>query len=196
MRPKVEGERRKYFRIIDEIDVTYRIVDAVDDEPEVNIIVQGFEKINADIQAALSELGQEQPKLATSLTLLNKKLDMMIAVAELESTQSQLDFSSHDEVNISACGIAFPSEEKLANDTRLELSLFLHASEQRITINGQVVGAHAIENSASKKYCVRVEFVDVDEVTREKLIQYILQRQRYLLKNLSEELYQGLSTAE
>jgi len=193
MRPKGEAERRKYFRIIDEIDVSYRIADAVEDDPEAVVITQGFESINTDIKASLDDLAQTQPQCAASLVLLNKKLDMMIAVAELESTQAQFSAYQLDEVSISACGIAFPAGEQLANDTLLDLSLYLHASEQRVAIRGQVVGCHPLESSDVKKFCLRVEFVDVDELTREDLIQYILQRQRYLLKNLSEELYQGLS---
>lgn len=193
MRPQGEDERRKYFRIIDEIDVDYRVVDSIEEDVDVSAITQGFEKINTDIKAVLEDLGGEQPKLAQGLALLNKKLDMMIAVAELENTQAQLAAYQLDEVSISACGIAFPANEQLANDTVLDLSLYLHASEQRIAIRGQVVGCQAIESDESEQYCLRVEFIEVDELTRENLIQYILQRQRYLLKNLSEELYQGLA---
>ena len=193
MRPIGKDERRKYFRIIDEIDVNYRVVDNVEDDADVSAISHGFEKINADIKTALDDLGDEQATLARGLTLLNKKLDMMIAVAELETTQAQLAAYQSEEVSISACGIAFPAQDQLANDTVLDLSLYLHASEQRIAIRGQVVGCQPIESQEPNKYCLRVEFIDVDESTREDLIQYILQRQRYLLKNLSEELYQGLS---
>lgn len=193
MRPQGDAERRKYFRIIDEIDVNYRVVDAVEGDEEAPAIAHGFAKINNDIKATLAELEGEQPKLVNSLSLLNKKLDMMIAVAELENTRTQLAAYRSEEVSISACGIAFPADEQLANDTVLDLSLLLHASEQYITMRGQVVGCQAIDSQESQKYCLRVEFIDVDEATRENLIQYILQRQRYLLKNLSEELYQGLS---
>lgn len=193
MRPQREDERRKYFRIIDEVDVSYRIADAVEDDSESHAIAHGFEQINHDIKTALDNLEGEQPQLAASLTLLNKKLDMMIAVSELENTQAQLAAYQLDEVSLSACGIAFPAQENLPNDTLLDLSLYLHASEQRVGIRGQVVGCQEIESDGAKKYCLRIEFVDVDEATRENLIQYVLQRQRYLLKNLSEELYQGIS---
>lgn len=193
MRPKIEGERRKYFRIIDEVDVSYQVVDGVEEVNESMVIVHSFEAINNDITVSLAALGDTQPEMASSLRLLNKKLDMMIAVAELESTQAQLSAVQVDEVSLSACGIAFPAEENLANDTILDLSLFLHASDQRVSIRGQVVGCQSIESDGDKKYCLRVEFIDVDEATRENLIHYMLERQRYLLRNLSEELYQGLS---
>ena len=193
MRPKIEGERRKYFRIIDEIDVSYHVVDAVAEDNESLAIVHGFEKVNNDIKLSLAQLEDSQPLMASSLALLNKKLDMMIAVAELENTQAQLSAYQLEEVSISACGIAFPAQESLPNDTLLDLSLYLHASDQRVAIRGQVVGCQSIESSGEKKHSLRVEFVDVDEATRENLIQYMLERQRYLLRNLSEELYQGLS---
>lgn len=193
MRPLREDERRKYFRIIDEVDVNYRIVDAVEEDDQSHVISHGFEEINNDIKATLDNLEAEQPQLAKSLLLLNKKLDMMIAVSELENAQAQLAAYQLDEVSLSACGIAFPTDEALSNDTLLDLSLYLHASEQQVAIRGQVVECQSIESDEGSKYCLRVEFVDVDETTRENLIQYVLERQRFLLKNLSEELYQGLS---
>ena len=192
MRPIGKDERRQYFRIIDEIDVSYQVVDESESD-QSHPVEHGFDKMNAEIKAALSDLNDDHPAVSTALGLLNKKLDMMIAVAELEHAQAQLAAYQADEVSISASGIAFPVKDQLANDTLLDLSLYLHASDQRVAIRGQVVGCQAVESDVEPKYCLRVEFIDVDDSTRENLIQYILQRQRYLLKNLSEDLYHGLS---
>lgn len=196
MRPIGKDERRQYFRIIDEIDVSYRVIDEAEADQELGAIEHGFEKINTDIHAMVSSLEGEHPVVAEGLALLNQKLDMMIAVAELDNAHAQLAAYHCDEVSLSASGIAFPADDQLTNDTLLDLSLHLHASDQRIIIRGRVVGCQSIQSEDSPKYFLRVEFVDVDESTHENLIQYVLQRQRYLLRNLSEDLYKGLSESE
>lgn len=183
--PKTGQERRQYFRIIDEMGVSYHEIEeeSENDSQEGSLIsnAEKLEEINSGIDAALSTLKQSQPQASELIDLVNQKLEMVINMMQLDSHAPHV--RQMGEASISACGIAFPIDESFNAQTLLALTLFLDGLENPLHIKGKVVDCQASDEG---QHLLRVEFVQVEEATREILIQYIVQRQSLQLKRLRE----------
>ena len=130
-----------------------------------------------------NSLWQENPLTAKALGLLNRKLSI-IAAHQL-TAEGQQDLQSYEQlmVNISGCGIAFDSVEKLTKNTRLLLNLQLKPSNTEIKLTGTVVKLEARRPGAKKPFWVRVQFNEENSEHQELLIQHIVQKQSAYIGN-------------
>lgn len=187
-------DRRRFFRITDAIGVSYTLVSESEDEPpeKGGASIQGMsihsllEPHNQEITSALSDLASSQPEAANAISALNKKLDAITHLIELEGLVDGRATHSIQEASISACGIAFPVNEELAPDTKINLSLFLETSGEQVAAIGRVIDCQSLMEEDA--YYLRVEFIEMVDSEREKLIQHIIQRQGSLLRSLKEDI--------
>ncbi len=193
MKINKEDDRRRFFRITDAIGVAYEIIEEAETKkasndleakPDNNIHTL-LNQHNEEIKNIIEALDDDQPLMAKAVATLNKKIDTLFHVFELDGLSSHQHFQSVDEASISACGIAFPISESLEVGKKLNLTLYLKPSEENIHAVGQVVDCkHLIDND----HYLRVEFTEMSDPYRESLIQHIVQRQGALLKSLREQL--------
>ena len=187
---KKEEDRRRFFRITDAIGVAYEVIDDNDTEetesPEqANVDIKDLLAChNNAINDLLSDLSGTHPAVAKTIDAVNKKLDAILQFLELDALSSNQHIQRIEEASISACGIAFPIEQPLALGTRLNLTLDLKPSDEKIYAVGEVVGCQSTDDS----HYLRVEFTEMQDAYRESLIQHIVQRQGALLKSLREQL--------
>jgi len=187
-------DRRRFFRITDAIGVSYTLINESENSPQekATLPTQGvnihtlLETHNQEITSALSDLASTQPEAVNAISALNKKLDTIATLIELEGLIDGRSIHSIQEASISACGIAFPVTEALLPDTKINLSLFLETSGEQVAAIGNVIDCKPLTEEGS--YYLRVEFVEMVDNEREKLIQHIIQRQGSLLKSLREEM--------
>lgn len=189
-----EDDRRRFFRITDAIGVSYQLLDE-HGEPEDIEDEEGLEESisinmlldqhNQSIHSALEKLQSEQPLVADALSELNKKLDTLLVLFELDDLSGNSRFQEFEQASISASGIAFPVTEQIAKDRLLQLDLLLQPSGKELQAIGRVVGCQSSELDG---YYLRVEFKQISDADREELIQHIVQRQGMLLKSLREQM--------
>jgi len=190
-------DRRRFFRITDFLGVAYKVVDsnhsiAVNNEIEgstdtpvieVGGVIKNHNKI---IDEALAEVDKRDPHSAKAINQLNKKVDAILMMMELDNLIAHKAEHSIEEASISASGIAFPVSENLSVGSSLSLDLILKPSKQQIKAMGKVIECESITDS--DQYYLRVEFTEVDGKDREGLIQHIVQRQGALLRTLQGQL--------
>ncbi|MGH1439609.1 MAG: PilZ domain-containing protein [Cellvibrionaceae bacterium] len=187
-------DRRRFFRITDAIGVSYTLMNESEENPpeKGGGSIQGMsihsllESHNQEITSALSDLASSQPEAANAISALNKKLDTITTLIELEGLVDGRATHSIQEASISACGIAFSVNEELASDTKINLSLFLETSGEQVAAIGRVIDCQSLAEEDA--YYLRVEFVEMVDSEREKLIQHIIQRQGSLLRSLKEDM--------
>lgn len=189
------NEDRRYFRIEDTLGLQYRIISedeakalkesgAFNDLPQLDLISE----LDNQIQLLASRVKIKSQEMAELAMVLNKKMDFILTQlntyhAPHMSTQYELT-----PVDISACGLAFPCQEKLTKNTLLELSLILKPTNQLIKLLGRVVSSQkSPESQSSKPYIVRLDFDDISENIQEILIQHIVKRQGTLIKQMREK---------
>jgi hypothetical protein len=193
MKANKQEDRRRFFRITDAIGVSYEIIDegaslsssAKDKKKKAFVDLQLLINQNDEtISSSLKKLKEQQPQAAKAIDAVNKKLDTIIKLFELENNVDRQSVMPIEDASISACGIAFPINENLQKNTKLKLTLYLQTSGDQIEAEGRVIECRELSHN---NYYLRVEFTSMSNPNRESLIQHIVQRQGVLLRSLRNQ---------
>jgi len=184
---KAADNRRRYFRIVDSLGVSYRVIlpekKGAEGELEKRIdTVSVLNHHNMLIQEQLKVVESQSPDMAKLASQLNQKIDAILMMLELDNLMAQHACHRIDQASISASGVAFPIEEALAPNTMLELDLLLRPSAKHVVAIGQVIACDRMSDTDT--YYLRVDFTEMTDASRETLIQHIVQRQGVLLRAL------------
>lgn len=189
--------RRRFFRIVDALGVSYQVIpqqqmdlQSADGDSEAKTpfvdTLSVMNNFNDVIQQSLEKIQVNDPETATAIEQLNKKVDALMMMLELDNLITQHACHRVEEASISASGVAFPVEELLEPNTSLALDLLLRPSAKHVNAIGRVISCdHLAEDS---QYYLRVEFTEMEDKDKEVLIQHIVQRQGVLLRALKEEM--------
>lgn len=179
-------ERRRYFRIDDTVGLSIKLLDQEEDENARSVFAPNAMEIvshyDAQIRRVLERLEADNPDIAELGSLLNKKLDRLASLVAIES--KLVDRIAHrvQQVNISACGLAFSHEDPIAEGSRIEIELTLFPKELKIVSEGIVVACELTTGDQQKYYC-RVDFYGMSAEQHEQLIQHIVQSQSSQLRS-------------
>lgn len=189
------SERRRYFRIDDELGLTLAVI-----EPESGLVGEGAADdhrhllqdqlqagLEVQLRQALLDIRSKYADLAHVLDILNQKINLVYN-NEVADQHTPLMKS----VSLSACGIAVPWPIPLKIGTNVLLHLFLPPLHHLVKTEAQVVGVdkNADENE-SDPYILRMDFVSMSDAYQEVLIQHVVQRQSLHLRKRS-----GLDVSE
>jgi hypothetical protein len=174
-------ERRRYFRIDDELVLIVRRLDQehFDDE------LARFEERRNSV-CFMNNIALEQENLSSLKRLLESKHpDIMEYVSFLEKrinilSEKVMQRSNEppepvQKVNISEQGIRFYAEETYNKDDLVELRICLQPNKKRLLIIGNVVWCLKDPNTIGKNSnVVAVDFTYIDEADRGVLVEHIL----------------------
>jgi len=180
-------ERRRFFRIDDTVGISYRVL-ADEELLTREEAVDAFDMIasyETRIENGLSQLRVRDPVVAAVLENINKKMNCVINQLEVESHLVQRIAHRVQQVNISACGLAFMADEAIDVGRVMSLNLVLRPSNLHINTFGIVVDCDALQED--RGFYVRVNFQDINPDDQEVLIQHIVKRQGTLLRGVREE---------
>ncbi len=167
-------ERRRYFRINDTVDLSYRISFDPNgkDDPTFELIAEQDRRM----EILIAEQKHHHPDLVELIALLNQKIERLTHLDRQSKTTIAFKARS---VNLSACGLAFEEHEALALGAQLQLFLAV-SPETRLEIEGMLVDCQPKDNG---HYTWRVDFINLTPATQERLIQQVVQRQSAQLAN-------------
>ncbi len=189
-------ERRRYFRIEDEIVLVYRPVSPEDVPDSENFprqmadqfsITSTLEFLTQESQAQLRSIQREYPEVAGFLQTLERKIDVL-AQALLTRNNPLLDQPTR-KVNLSAAGLAFDTGQAMSEGSVLELKMVVPPALVGIMTFGRVV--YCRKNEDGPDYRVGVDFLSMREQDREFLIRHVVKRQ---LSKLREQKQARLDT--
>lgn len=176
--------RRRFFRITDEVDLTYRVVDAHEIAKSSHITnhILG----TCDLSAALASITQEstklvhriekkQPELIQYLKLLEEKIDL-IAQAVLSDKLTESNNTS--KINLSASGLAFQCHEVLPAGAFLELKMVLASIRVLLVTCCKVIQCEQRRTADGlPAFQISADFINLSEQDRDLLIQHLVKRQ-------------------
>ncbi len=189
--PAAGADRRRFFRINDNIGVHYRILEESELNQRIDSLVNPTDTItllsdyNKQIDTLLSQVVIKDPTVGELLGVLNKKVNCVIQQLELESRITQNLAHKVQEVNISACGMALTLEEAFEAGTVMDLELMLLPGRYLMHCHGVVVAAAPVHDGDG--FHTRVDFSGMSSEDQELLIQHIVKRQGVLLKALRDD---------
>ncbi len=185
------SERRRFFRIDDEVALSLQPIAAADEEVRIDDFWQNEHaysmrnNYNFQIEqhiADFNRIEKRMPELARYLRVLERQIDRItdkLLVDDDSMLERQL-------VNISAQGLLCRSDDAPAPGSLIELTLKLLPSGLRLVIMARVVKAEADDEGEDGASRVALDFEHVHEADREILVKHIHGKQMESLSSAQE----------
>jgi hypothetical protein len=187
-----EKERREFFRLDDEVNLSYEILTETllpkrVDELSFGLtdsltVMTRLSSIGQQMATALHRIEQRDSDVADYLRGLDEKIEILAQT--YLSKDIALAALPKQIVNLSAGGIAFAVEAMVEVGTPLEVKLLLFPSYTGIVVIGRVISCDAAEEEGG--YQVRIDFEYIRDNDRDALIRHILRRQGESLRRMRE----------
>jgi c-di-GMP-binding flagellar brake protein YcgR len=189
-----EEERRRFFRIDDEVNLYYKPIDEkmVNRTSHISDNVLGncslaaaLEMMSQESRFMMSRLERNSPEVADYLKIIDSKIELIAQALILQGS----DFKEKDtiNVNLSASGLAFDCSEKLNVDDYLEIKMLLVSCMAVIVTYAKVVYCKPKPDSSSGfPYVAGVDYINMKDQDRELLIKHIVKRQMQQIRESKE----------
>jgi len=174
-------ERRSFFRINDDVALTYRLVsnDALSsnakvvevDENEPVTLTNELERMNEVSRIHFRHVEKESPEIARYFTFIEAKLNLL--AHHIMMANDELFVQSTQPVNISGSGVAFTVNEAFGKGDCLEVKFTLTPSMVTINTFSEVVSC----NPDGDKFRVAVVFKQLRDADRDMLIRHVVKKQ-------------------
>lgn len=186
-----DNERRRYFRVIDSINLLHKVVDesSLDQLSHISDDVLGncslaaaLEVINEDARMIAPRLERRDPEFFEYMKLLDSKITLIAKALALKDD----DFARHDkrDVCLSGSGLAFANQRALPIGCLLELRMVLTSCLAVIVVFGRVVQCKDIAASnPDAPFEICVEYVNMKEEDRELLLKHVVKKQLQQLRD-------------
>lgn len=185
-----EKERRRYFRIEDEIILFFREI-APDEIPD-NRSPREFPLDSFALSASLDLLTQESrkllrrverdfPEIGDFLKVLERKIDLIART--FLNYEANLPEQSPQRVSLSASGLSFDVDKPCAAGKVLEIKMVLQPELVGLTAYGRVVYCKKNAPDSELPYQISVDFVGLRDSDRELLIRHVVRRQLQQLRD-------------
>ena len=187
-----DAERRRFFRIDDEVCLEYELIseqeysnapqelEQVQDSPFG--LSADFASLNYEYNPILNSIRSAHPEVAQYFDFLNRKLDALSQ--RMLEEEVPCENSTRQLVNISASGIAFRSSESLDENQPLRIRLVLLPEKIGIMVFGRVRHNHREEEN---KELISIDFEHIRYDDRELMIKHNLNKQMQELRQRSED---------
>lgn len=169
-------ERREYFRVTDVLPITAKKIENM--VGKKSRVLSGAYSCLANVTVAedLND-GIVNPRLIRMLCEMNAKLDLILE--KLAGNQDEPGAAEAQEVSLSASGVSFGTPEELAVGDLVEVKMLLPLHPPVwLVLYGNVT---RMVREESEKYKVGVQFIEMEDETRDVLSYYTIKRQREII---------------
>lgn len=175
---------------MDQVAISYRLLseeEGVATGVGINSPAALIVQLENQISASLETLRSAQPQVHELLELFNRKINLVLSLDDSISPPDSEQQKRSQQVNISACGIAFPSHEQLRPNDKILLDLTLFPSNVCLKLVAVVIGCEPLsEPIGEDAHMIRADFVDITSNEQEVLVQHVIKRQTLQLKERRE----------
>ncbi len=195
--PKLEIDRRDFFRLSDEIHLVRHPIEKhmLSEDPygtQYNlprqaILLSQLQAIDNESQPLLTQINDSNRAIGTYLRALEEKIDCIARHIVADFDEKTL---LKENVDISEGGISFWNNAPMEENSFLHLTMMLFPSYTTIASIGQVKSCEASEENQSR-YRVGVEFAVLLENDRKRLTKHIRRKQSIELRERSQKNQQN-----
>ncbi|MCX7966099.1 MAG: PilZ domain-containing protein [Syntrophorhabdaceae bacterium] len=182
-------ERREFFRIDDRLTLKFRLISEEEFKILENIVrlSPSSTLTNEDEISILKKIELDEEKnrdpLYTYLKIIDRKLDLILDILSERADDTKIYTTGHIDVNLSASGIRFQTEAPMKNGDFVELIIILPVYPLiRISALCRVIRCDSVTIDGQSKYEVSLHYVVINENDRDRLIRYILIKEREMLR--------------
>ena len=173
------AERRRFFRIDDEVELALQPVAAADEEARIDDFWQNEHaysirnNYNFQIEqhiADFNRIEKRMPELARYLRVMERQIDRITEKLAVEDDDPKTVRKS---VNISAQGLQFHADEAPSAGSLIELTLKLLPSGLRLVIMARIVKVEAETDHDDGAHRISIDFEHLHEADREILAKHV-----------------------
>jgi predicted nuclease with TOPRIM domain len=171
-------ERRRFYRIEDIVSLKAEVVNKEEESEKLEKFWNDHHQFSIrnefnfkleQHQADLRSIKTKMPELGRYLALLQEQLDILTEkVLQDEDKFTELE----QQVNLSAQGLSFISNESANIGDIVELHLKLHPGKQKIVVFARVIHCEAQEDPQGS-YKIALDFEHIHEADREILVKHV-----------------------
>ncbi|MBL4743668.1 MAG: PilZ domain-containing protein [Cycloclasticus sp.] len=182
-------ERRGFFRIDDEVALSYRHVyeGEVTDNEGLKIVgneslslANELEKMNEVSRIHFRHVEKESPEMARYFSFIEAKINLLAHHMMMDS--DELFVKSKQPVNISASGVSFTTDEALYVGGSVEIKFILMPSLASIKTFSKTVSC----KPEGAQFRVAVEFSQLNDADRDLLIRHVVKKQMNDIRDQNE----------
>ena len=180
-------DRRRYFRIDDEVLLAYRILK--DDELgefrrgtlRARIRRESVQELLFHLDTRFETLNEKlkalDPTVREAIEIMDRKLNLLERWALQHNDDNNSASPVHQLVkaNLSACGLAMTTSEAVEVGQHIALDLILLPDYDQLELVSKVVSVR--EEESPHPYVVGIEFVDLREDDRDLIARHVMRRQ-------------------
>lgn len=177
--------KRAYYRINTMLPLSYRILSAeeakenpIPTDPDSTFIENHFlanlQQIDQQLQQAIDTIGQKSDLLASALHALNSKVNLALQAIDKRQLAHLLPLTR---INLSASGLALELPFRPKETDKLDILMQPLADEAPILVRSHVVNIQPNPKKGPNIHRVAVEFENLTENARRKLIYYIQRKE-------------------
>jgi len=177
------NERREYYRIDDSAIFSYHVLNQEKTDTE-NVstafeMIELFGQMNQQMSAALGRISENSSDIATYLKGLDNKVELLAQMYLFKDNKHSLE--PRRQINLSAGGLAFGSDEKLKQGTLIAMDMILSTDLLCLHLTGRVIQI-SNEQLGDYPYRISVGFVDISDVEVDQIIKHIMRMQSEQLR--------------
>jgi len=182
-------ERRGFFRINDDVALTYRLVSGdvasktLEDlagENEPATLTNELEKMHEVSRIHFRHVEKESPEVARYFSYIEEKINLL--AHHIMMANDELFVESTQPVNISGSGVSFTAGDELENGSCLEVKFTLNPSMVTINTFSEVVSCEPEDG----KFRVAVVFKKLRDADRDMLIRHVVKKQMNNIRKKNE----------
>lgn len=187
------SERRRYFRIEDEVILFFREV-RPEEVPEYGTFQEQdldaftlsskLDLLTSESRPMLRRIEREYPEVGGFLRIMEQKIDLVART--ILTRETELLEQPTRRVSLSASGLAFESDAPFHVGRVLELKMVLPPTLAGVLAYGNVVYCRPA-SPGNPAYNIAVDFIGLRERDRELLIRHVVKRQMRQLRDRNRE---------
>lgn len=181
-------DRRSYVRVDCMLPLEYRRIGKDNNPLDKEGLLEGWSaySVLSETHGSTLELegaGDLDPKVFQLLLIIEKKLDFVINyITKAKGMGFKLPRMRR--VNLSGSGLRFYGEDEFRHGDQLEIMIILPIfPPASLLLKGEVVRVKPIARDGEKTFETAVQYLDIDEGDREKIIIYTIKRQMEILRS-------------
>ena len=187
-----DSERRRFFRIDDQVSLTFEPIDIdnqssqlanLDEQKHMFTLMAELQKVDSELSAVYYRLKQKSHDLANYLDGLNKKIHTLGSI--ILTSHTDIPSKPTHDVNVSAGGIAFAHPAPLEVGQEVLLKVVFYPSFYGLFTKAIVADCRQAMGDKGE-YEIGLEYIEMDEADRDVLMQLILRKQSEQLKTERE----------
>ena len=184
-----EQERRRFFRIDDELVLSYRLVSddeanrtsgLNDAENTLVSLASELEKMNEVSRIHLRQVEKESPEAARYFSFIEEKINLLAHHMMRES--DELFLKTARPVNLSGSGVSFASDKELTVNSCIELKFILSPSLANITSLATIISCRPND----EKFTIAAEFTRLNDSDRDLLVRHVVKKQMNDIRGQSD----------